>query len=92
MPIPRRNYDELVARHEAAYREAQRATLRDLARSCATMVFWVGAGCALIGLGMHTTDVGLGWVLYWAGLCVWIPGVIFSLLGAYRRGEQRGDW
>jgi hypothetical protein len=31
-------------------------------------------------------------VLWWTGLGVWIPGVLFSLLAAYRRGEKRGDW
>lgn len=92
MALPRPGYDELIARHEQAHREALRATRRDLVRSCATLVFWVACGWVLIGFSARTTDVGLGWVLYWAGVCVWIPGVLFSLLGAYRRGEERGDW
>lgn len=92
MPIPRETYDELIAKHERAHREAQRDTLWDFARTCLTMIFWVLSGWVFIAFALHTTNGALGWVLYWTGLCVWIPGVLFTLLNAYRRGEQRGDW
>ncbi len=82
----------MIARHEQAHREAQRDSLRAFVRICAEIVFWVASGWVLIGFALHTTDVGRGWVLYWAGLCIWIPGVLFALLSAYRRGEERGDW
>ena len=92
MPIPRKSYHEMIARSEAAHRAAQRETVRDLLRTCGHMVFWVIAGWLLIGLSAYTTREALGWVLYWAGFAVWIPGVLFALLAAYRRGEKRGDW
>ena len=92
MPIPRETYAELIAKHEQAHRKAQRDTLWDFARTCATMIFWVLSGWVFLAFALHTTDVARGWVLYWIGLCVWIPGVLFTLLNAYRRGEQRGDW
>lgn len=92
MPIPQQAYEELIAKHEQAHREAQRDTRHAFLRSIASMLFWVLSGWVVIGFALHTTDHGLGWVLYWAGLSIWIPGVLFSLLGAYRRGEQRGDW
>ena len=91
-PMPRKYQEELIAKHEEAHRSATRETGRDLIRTCFHLVFWVLFGWVFIGFSARTTDVGLGWVLYWAGFTVWIPGVLFSLLAAYRRGEKRGDW
>jgi fatty acid desaturase len=90
--MPQKFRDEQVEKHEAAHRSAQRETTRDLVRTCGHLVFWVCGGWVFIGFSAHTTDKVLGWVLYWAGFTVWIPGVLFSLLAAYRRGEKRGDW
>jgi len=92
MPIPRKSYDEMIARSEAAHRAARGETVRDLLKTCGHMAFWVLAGWSFIGLSAHITNETLGWILYWAGFAVWIPGVLFSLLAAYRRGEKRGDW
>lgn len=92
MPIPRKAYDELIARSELEHRSAQRETVRDLLKTCGHMIFWVLAGWAFIGLSAHTTSETLGWILFWAGFAVWIPGVLFAILAAYRRGEKRGDW
>jgi fatty acid desaturase len=92
MPMPPKYRDELVAKHEAAHRDARKETTRDLLKTCGHMLFWVACGWAFIGLSAHTTNEVVGWVLFWGGLCVWIPGVLFSLLAAYRRGEKRGDW
>ena len=92
MPIPKKAYDEMIARSKTEHRAAQSETLRDLLRACGHMVFWVLAGWTFIGLAAHSTNETLGWILYWAGYVVWIPGVLFSLLAAYRRGEKRGDW
>ena len=92
MGIPRKAYDEQVARGEAEHRAAQSETYRDLALTCGHMVLWVLVGWAFIGLAVHTTSLALGKVLWWTGIGLWIPGVLFSLLAAYRRGEKRGDW
>jgi hypothetical protein len=92
MPIPRKAYEEMIARSESDNRDAQRETLRDMLRTCGHMIFWVLAGWVFIGLSAHSTNLMLGRVLYWAGFSIWIPGVLFSLLAAYRRGEKRGDW
>ncbi len=92
MPMPQKYRDEMVASAAHAHGAARSETVRDLFRTCGHMVFWVLCGWVLIGFSALTTDVLLGWVLYWAGITVWIPGVLFSLLAAYRRGETRGDW
>jgi hypothetical protein len=43
-------------------------------------------------LALHTDNPDVGRVLWLGGQGVWLGGVLFSLLAAYRRGEQRGDW
>ena len=92
MPTPKKAYEEAIARNEAADRAASNETVRDLVRTCGHLVFWVLAGWTFIGLSAYTTNIPFGWVLFWTGFAVWIPGVTFSLLAAYRRGEERGDW
>jgi hypothetical protein len=92
MGIPRKAYEDQVARSEAEHRAARGETYRDLARTCGHMVFWVLVGWVCIGFAVHTTSVAFGKVLWWTGIALWIPGVLFSLLAAYRRGEKRGDW
>lgn len=81
-----------AAEHQRAHRVARSETARDLLRTCAQMVAFVLAGWVLIGFSLHTTDAVLGRSLWLIGLIVWIPGVLFTLLGFYKRGEQRGDW
>ena len=92
VPTPRKGYREMIERSEGEHRAAQGETVGDLVKTCGHMVFWVLAGWTLIGFSAHGTDATLGWILYWLGFAVWIPGVLFSLLAAYRRGEKRGDW
>jgi hypothetical protein len=92
MALPRKHYDELIARSEETEREAQNETLRDLFRACGHVVFWVCCGLGLLGMGLHTTDLVIGPIFWIAGQTVWIAGVSFSLLAAYRRGVVRGDW
>jgi uncharacterized YccA/Bax inhibitor family protein len=83
---------DLNASSRAEHFAARRDTVRDLVRTCGHVVFWVLAGWMLIGFSAHSTNETLAWILYWAGYAVWIPGVLFSLLAAYRRGEKRGAW
>jgi fatty acid desaturase len=90
--IPRPDYDALIERCEAEHKRAAGDTFRDLAKTCVQMVCWVLAGWTFIGFSVHTTNEIVGRILWWTGLGVWISGVLYSLLAAYRRGEQRGDW
>ncbi|MEO8622295.1 MAG: hypothetical protein ABI625_14590 [bacterium] len=92
MPIPRESYEAMIARSEADHRAAQRETTRDLLKTCGHLIFWVLAGWVFIGLSAYTSNATVGRVFYWAGFSIWVPGVGFSLLAAYRRGEKRGDW
>lgn len=45
-----------------------------------------------IGMALHTFDVELGRVYWLVGSIVWIGGVSATVLSAYRRGEERGEW
>lgn len=92
MAIRRPDYDALIERREAEHKRAAGDTFRDLAKTCVQMVCWVLAGWTFIGFSVHTTNEIVGRILWWTGLGVWISGVLYSLLAAYRRGEQRGDW
>ena len=92
MAIHRKSYDEQIVRGLAEHHAAQRETYRDLLRTCGHMVFWVLVGWVCIGFAVHITNLAMGRALWWLGILLWIPGVLFSLLAAYRRGERRGDW
>lgn len=92
MPMPQEYRDQLLERHLTAEAEARRATRRDLLRTCGHLVFWVACGLVLFGLAFHTDNYQIGMVFWWAAHAVWLSGVAFSLLAAYRRGEKRGDW
>lgn len=85
-------YQELIEKHEAAHRAAQSDTVRDLLMTCGHLAFWVACGLVFLGFALHSTDQGWASIFWKAGHTVWIAGVLFSLLAAYRRGEQRGDW
>jgi hypothetical protein len=94
--LPTQSLDELreeMARKRAAeHVEAERVKWRDLAFTAAQCLAWAAVGIFLLMWSVHTTDVKLGKAAFFAGLGVGNAGIIFSLLGAYRRGEERGDW
>jgi hypothetical protein len=92
MPMPKKYIDEQIASRERSERSARRETTRDMFRTMGHILFWVVCGLALIGLALHSDNPDVGRVLWLAGQGVWLGGVLFSLLAAYRRGEQRGDW
>jgi hypothetical protein len=45
-----------------------------------------------MAFAFHTTDVTLGKAFLYGGMTVGYGGILIALVGAYRRGEQRGDW
>ena len=76
----------------AAERESRWDAWRELARVIGEIVLWTLLGLFGIGLAFHTFDYALGRVYWLLGAIVWIGGVSFAVLSAYRRGEERGDW
>lgn len=92
MALERPYEKEQVERNAALERQARRDYWRDILRTMLHIAFWVAAGLALLGAALHTHDAAIGRVLWLAGQTVWLSGVLFSLLAAYRRGTRRGDW
>jgi hypothetical protein len=92
MPLPRHLLDDLQRRRAQEDKAAERDKLLDYARTAVMCWAWCLVGLALIGWSFHTTDESWGRIAFLAGLGLGNAGMIFTLLGAYRRGEQRGDW
>ena len=92
MPIPAEIREELARRRNAEHREAQRDTRRDYVRTALACWAWCLLGLAFIALSFRLADVTTAEALFWLGLGTGNAGIIFTLLGAYRRGEKRGDW
>jgi membrane associated rhomboid family serine protease len=92
MPLPRDMLEELGRKRLGESRLADRDKLRDLALTALRCWFWAVAGLACIAWSMHTTVMWLGRAAFWSGLAIGNSGIVFTLLGAYRRGERRGDW
>ena len=85
-------YEEIQKRGVRERQEANRETRRDLAFTALVCVAWSLGGIACIAWSAHTTDLLAGRLAFYTGLGAGNAGVIFTLLGAYRRGERRGDW
>ena len=92
MPLPREMLEELGRKRLSESRLANRDKIRDLVLTSLRCWFWALAGIACIAWSYHTTVLWLGKAAFWSGLAMGNGGIIFSLLGAYRRGESRGDW
>jgi hypothetical protein len=92
MPIPRELLDAMEAARVREAAEADRDRRRDFFRTALECLAWCALGLLGMGWGLHTTDELLGRGVFYAGAGVGNAGVIFALLGWYRRGERRGDW
>ena len=92
MPLPPDIRDELISRHRGEHEGAERDRRRDFVRTALICWGWSLLGLAMLGYSMHTSDETVGRLFFWGGLGVGNAGMIFTLLGAYRRGEARGDW
>ena len=92
MPIPRELREELEQRRRAEHGEASRDTMWDFIRAALECWVWLCLGVGLIAWSIHTTSQRYAGIAFWAGLAVGNGGIIFTILGLYRRGESRGDW
>jgi hypothetical protein len=84
--------DAIAARDEAAQVEAERDRRRDLGLAALACLGWSALGITCILWSAHTTNYTYGTMAFYGGLGIGNGGIIFTLLGAYRRGEKRGDW
>ena len=84
--------EEIAARSRAEHEEAHRETVRDLVIASLQAMGWVAIGLFLIAWALHTTSESWGRIAFYSGVAIGNGGWIFTMLAAYRRGEQRGDW
>lgn len=87
-----RDLERIAAERLEAEREVVRLYRRELIRVCLECLSSCVAALLLIGAALHTTDMRWGPILFWSGMLVGYVGVASSLLVAYLRGEERGDW
>ena len=92
MPISEKYYQQLIESRAAAERASRWDEWRELARVLGEIGLATTLGMALVFLAFWTADIQLGGIYWLLGCMVWIGGVSISVLSAYRRGEERGDW
>jgi hypothetical protein len=92
MPLRKELLEEMGRVREAAEVEAERVRRRDMIRTGALCVMWMLIGLYLLGWSMHTSDDRYARPAFYGGVIIGNAGIIFTLLRAYRRGEERGDW
>ena len=83
---------EMAARNRRLAEEADGDKRRDVVLTAVRCLGWMAAGVVCLLWSFHTTDMAYGRAAFFAGLGIGNGGIIFTLLGFYRRGEQRGDW
>lgn len=75
--------------------EHQRAT-RDAfwahVRTALMCVAWSVAGLVVMGWGLHTTDRALGEIAWRGGIVLGYAGILFTLVRAYSKAKERGDF
>ena len=88
----KRIYEELQAKRSAEHRAAERDRQWAMIRSGLMCLVWAFLGLVCYAFAFHTTDPGWGQIFRWGAYIITYGGVSYTLLRAYRRGEERGDW
>jgi len=84
--------DRIAQERFETERLANSQSRRALARACLECLGGCVAGLVIMAFGFHTTDVLIGRALLYGGMAVGYTLIVIALVGAYRRGEERGDW
>lgn len=97
MPLRKELLDEMARARAAENAEAGAVTRRDLTLTALHCVFWCVLGAVVMAIGFHVWAVtarqwALAYGAFYLGLVIGTGGPAFTLLLAYRRGEERGDW
>jgi hypothetical protein len=78
-----------LARDERVIQRAVRRALVQTVVACAVSLV---VGLGLVGLGLHTTDVGWGQIAFFGGLVAGYTGIVVSMARCYLLGEAQGWW
>jgi hypothetical protein len=92
MPMKPELYKELQVKREAEHRAAERDRQWSMVRSGIACLAWATLGLVFYAFAFHTTDAGMADIYKWGAYVITYGGVSFTLLRAYRKGENRGDW
>jgi hypothetical protein len=91
VPLPERYREQLRASYGNAARQARRDAIVAFLRYLLEVVVVTAIGLVIIGMAFATFDLQLGRVYWFGGMVVWLLGLIFVSIRAYRRAEDRGD-
>jgi hypothetical protein len=92
MPINKQLYEQMQEKRFAEHRDAERDRRWAQIRSGLACLAWAALGLVCYAFAFHTTDVGLAEIYRWGAYVITYGGVSYTLLRAYRKGEDRGDW
>jgi hypothetical protein len=91
MPLPQQVQQERAERHHAAEALAERDRRRAWLRTIGLCWFWSLLGTWFVLWSTHTTSHAYGLIAFWGGLSLGNGGILFTLIGAWRAAERRGD-
>jgi hypothetical protein len=91
VPLPEQYREQLKRSYGNAERRARRDSILAYLRYLLEVVIVTTIGLVIIGMAFATFDLQLGRVYWFGGMVVWLLGLIFVSLRAYRRAEDRGD-
>jgi hypothetical protein len=92
MPPNKRLYEEMQVRRAAEHHAAERDRRWAMVRSGLMCLVWAALGLVCYAFAFHTTSEGWGKIFQWGAYLITYGGVSYTLLRAYRKGEERGDW
>jgi hypothetical protein len=84
--------EQMAERNRRLAEEADGDKRRDALLTALACLGWMLLGLFCLAWSFHTTDPVYGRAAFFAGIGIGNGGIVFTLLGFYRRGEQRGDW
>ena len=91
-PILQAELERIGAERLDAQRAIDRTYRWELVRVLVECAGSSCAGCFLLMLAAHMTNERMAAIPWSAGFLVGWVGICISIIGAYTRGIQRGDW
>ena len=92
MPLPRHIREEMELKRADEHRRAARDAFWAHVRTALMCVAWSVAGLVVMGWGLHTTDRELGEIAWRGGIVLGYAGILFTLVRAYSKAKERGDF
>ena len=85
-------YERIEREREAAEREARRTTLRALLGASLQCIGFCALGLFIMFFAFHVHDLFIGRAFLYGGMAVGYAGLFYTVISAYKRGVERGDW